>query len=186
MKEVLLEFENLLVEQNAPILKYFNRGMAKNETVNHLKKINLEPNEELLQLYEWKNGIQFRNLPTGKINLGVNGCFLPIESSIMNYRSDVENKLYKNFYFPVFSNDCYLINLKESTKKYGRIYIYSPSLLINKPEVCFDDLTTMFTVFLEGFKQQALFYDSEGFLECDYSVFGMIANNLNFSTKYWK
>ena len=127
MKEILLNFENELRNIDAPILKYFNDGLSKEKIMAVFAEMNLKPTKDIIELFEWKNGTVFEDIPSGKINFGMNGCFLALEELRHSYLFAMIDKLYPKAFFPILTSDDFLIDLDESSKDYKKIFIYCPS-----------------------------------------------------------
>jgi hypothetical protein len=59
--EKIKKLEKILEKEDAPILKYFNVGLPRDEVVAMLLKNGIHPNESLISLYEWHNGVSYKN-----------------------------------------------------------------------------------------------------------------------------
>jgi len=93
MKKILLQFENELRNIDAPILKYFNEGLPKEKIVAIFSELHLKPTEEVIELFQWKNGT-ISDIPSGKINFGMNGCLLSLDEHQNVYLFHMIDKLY--------------------------------------------------------------------------------------------
>jgi hypothetical protein len=178
------ELEQELGHINAPVLKYFNPGLSEQE-VNHLfREINLQPSEELIQFYTWRNGLQFENVPSGKLSFGLNGVFFPLQNSVEMYRNFTGEQF--PLFFPIFWDDTFLIDLDAQSPDYRKIFIYSPDLLITEPQSCYDSLPTMIRTFLTCFQKGIFSYDREGFFQEQFELTAETSKNLNPLSTYWK
>lgn len=186
MKETLIKFENELRSIGAPVLKYFNDGISREKIIGYFSEVHLNPTEEVIELFQWRNGTEYEDIPSGKINFVVNGCFMPLDDLKHAYLFDMIDRLYPKVFFPICTNDDFLINLDKSSKDYKKIFIYSPSLIINRPMTCFDSLPKMIETFTECFKQKAIWYNEEEYLRRDYDKYFSIIHEMNPNSKYWE
>jgi hypothetical protein len=179
----LIELEQELVKARSPVLKYFMEGLQAEYITSLFERNSLHPTDELVELYQWKNGLEFENIPTGLLRFGVMGVFLPLEVSVEIFKASEEASL--ETYFPIFSDDSFLIQLDRQSEGFGKIFVFSPALQILEPETCFDSLERMIETFIECFREGAYFYDSEGFFEEDYDKSVGIAKKFNPTATYW-
>ena len=178
----LKEFDEQLRTNNAWVLEYFLEGLSREKIISEFRTASLTPSEELVELYQWKNGVQYKGVPSGKLSFGVNGVFYPLADSV---------KIYKDFqdefvdYFPIFSDDSYLILMNKESKDFGKIFIYSPSLVIVEPEGIFDSLSCMIETFIIGFREGIFFYDADNYFDWDSPRRRDMAKKLNPNSSYW-
>jgi hypothetical protein len=180
----LEELEQELRKANAPILKYFRPGLSKSEVNNLFREIDLIPSDELVDLYTWRNGLDYEGVAGGKISFGVNGGFFPLQESVDMYRSFTEKQF--PLFFPIFWDDTFLINLDVESVDYGKIFIYSPSLLIIEPQSCYDGLQQMIRTFQTCFQKGIFSYDADGFFHKSYDLCSETSRRLNPLSEYWR
>lgn len=179
----LMELERQLEIAQSPVLRFFADGIEQKDIVSLFEKESLVPTEGLVELYQWKNGVKFEGVPTGNLCFGVNGVFFPLEESLSIYRYSRQENL--RDYFPIFSDDSFLIQLNKQSPDFGKIFIYSPAMQILKPQSYFDSLASMIETLITCFKEKAFFYDTELFLEQDYDRSFDIAKQINPNSAYW-
>ena len=183
MKE-LRELERELQKINGPVLKYFRPGLSEREVVHLFSGTDLKPSRELIQLYTWRNGLQYENIPSGKLSFGLNGVFFPLPVSIEMYQRFISEKLPS--LFPVFWDDTFLVNLDANSEDYLKIFIYTPALLITEPQCCYDSLSSMMQTFVACFQKGIFSYDREGYFQEQYEEAVQISRSLNPLSLYWK
>lgn len=180
----LRNLEEELRRIDAPVQKYFNAGLSEAEIRNLFRQIGLTPSEELIQIYTWRNGLRYKELPSGKLSFGLNGVFFPLQDSIDMYRSFVADQF--PLFFPLFWDDTFLINLNVGSKDYQMIFIYSPSLLITEPQSCYDSLETMIHTLVTCFQKGIFSYDAEGFFKEQHRLTAAVSRSINPLSIYWK
>ncbi|MBT1707356.1 hypothetical protein KK062_03940 [Fulvivirgaceae bacterium PWU5] len=101
----LTAFEKQLELIKAPVIKYLLPGLAKEEIHRRFATTGLTPTDDLVTLYQWRNGLRYDDIPTGMLLFGIGGVLLPLQDSVTIYnRTDFELK--KN-YFPVFQTTAF-------------------------------------------------------------------------------
>src|SRR5690606_25750998 len=145
------ELEQELRKIDAPVLRYFSLGLSEQEVDHLFREIDLKPSKELIQLYTWRNGLNYEGAPSGRLSFGLNGVFLPLQNSIEMYRDFVRQEF--PLFFPVFWDDTYLINLNAQSPDYLKIFIHTPALLITEPQSCYDSLPKMLRTFAVCFQK---------------------------------
>jgi len=163
-------------------LNSFNEGLSNEEARNIFSEINLNPTNELVQLYEWRNGLKYTSAPSGKLYFGVSGIFYPVKTSVDIYQRSLE---FLKYFFPVFSDDSFLINLNKESENFGKVFIYSPALLINEPQGCYDSIDSMVETYLTCFQQKIFYYDADGFFQENYDQSNLVSRSLNPNSEYW-
>jgi len=179
----LKELERELLSVKSPVLDFFLDGLKKQTIISFFEKEELDPPEDLIELYEWKNGVRFKDIPAGKLSFGVDGVFFPIEQSIRIYKADKATLV--NF-FPIFSDDSFLFNLDRTSDGFGKIFFYCPSLQINEPQSYFDSVPCMIETFIVCFRRGAFYYDKDGFFTKNYTLNQELAKEINPNSAYWK
>ena len=179
----LEELEGELKRIGAPVLDYFLNGLDRDDIISLFRESSIEPTDELIELYQWRNGLGFKDIPVGRLIFGIEGVFYPLQESLKIFNEFGEADWIK--YFPVFSDDAFLIQLNKEAKDYGRICIHSPALIINEPQSYFDSLSTMIETCIICFRNGFFSYDTNGFFEQDYDKSLEVARNLNPNSDYW-
>jgi hypothetical protein len=162
MKNKLQELEMILTKSNAPVLKYLNPGMAREEIVTFFTRHNINPNPTLVALYEWHNGVffPFPRLKQAMIEILPMGIFYCLDFMLMS-REDVIKWNYLEDpadYLPLFGSgedDIYL--LKNST---GGIFYMSPAVQ-NFGEFCFRSIDAMLDFIIECYRERVFTIDPE-------------------------
>jgi hypothetical protein len=180
----LMQLEQEFERINAPVLKYFNPGLSEGEIKEMFSQVGLIPPDELIELYKWRNGVRYREMPTGKLCFGVNGVFYPLQDSVEIYNNSVAGDF--PFYYPIFSDDTFLINLDNESPDYRKIFIYCPALLINEPQACYDSLSLMIQTFVTCFQKRIFSYDHDELFQEHYELTVEVCKGFNPMSVYWR
>lgn len=184
--EILLqEFERVIVHKNPRIGGLLRNGLNRSEIESMFENIGLRASKEIIELYSWRDGLNFRDCLIEEISLFGTSVFYPLKDSITNY----EKK--KEFWgdpelFPIFGNDELLLNLNSDSNEYGMVFFYAPSLMINSPITIFDSVISMFLTLCRYFNDAVYAYDSNGILSCNFEEEEQIGREMNPNSEYWK
>lgn len=126
--EKLKKLERILEQGNAPILKYFNAGLKREEVVTRLLQKGIYLNESLISLYQWHNGVKYEYGDNFlKIQIFANATFYTLEWALERREELIDWEIvdYPDQYLPIFGSlegEMYL--LKNDLQ--GEIYYLSP------------------------------------------------------------
>lgn len=189
MKQLLSNFENLLIKKRIQILNKLNNGID-------ITEINLQAPflpDDIKVLYNWRNGLidQVKGFPLGQLWIFNFGFFLSFEESIV-----INNKLasvfpdIKKSFFPIFSGgggEYYLVECDKASEQFGKIFFYSISnyemgALVSK----YDTIYHFFSTLYECYQRNVYWYNSEGYFEFNFHGEIEIAKKINTDSQYWK
>jgi hypothetical protein len=180
-KNRLQEIESILNEGNAPVLKYLNPGVSRQELLTFFNEQNINPNPALLALYEWHNGINFSvsGMVQSMIEIIPMGIFYSLDFMVMSRKDVIEWNYMEDAtdYIPLFGSgedDIYL--LKNST---GEIFYMSPAVQ-NFGEFVFRSIDTMLDFIIECYREKIITLDPvKGVQAQDYVVYYTKLENYN-------
>jgi hypothetical protein len=164
--------EETLKQNNLFLYDLLAKGLSREEIIGKLQKIGLSPNESLIKLFSWKNGIEHAEEYTiGELQLFTLGIFESLELAIEKYEyMALEHDYWQRGLFPVFNScggDYYLINLCNKEFKEDAIYMYSPSLLFLEPEYTFRDLDSVLKLVVDCYNDGTYKFDGELLVDID-------------------
>lgn len=191
LRSVLLEYELLLKELNAPVTLFLQNGLEESYIQSLLSPID-KNFPSLIDLYRWKNGVVDFNASIQQLELFPDGIMLSLENAVECYQIYVASKQrWQKELFPIFTNgggDYLLLNCSEESVNQGRIFLYAPSFLLSEAlESIYDSLETLFHTNLSCFKKRAYFVNSENKeFEVSYDEKYEISGRLNPKASFWK
>ncbi len=176
--EKLIKLEEIHKQGNAPILKYFNAGFTREDIVSKFHQNGIYPNESLILLYEWHNGVQYKNGDDfSQIELLLGATFYNLDWALTRRVELIDWEIVDSpeFYLPIFGGlegDMYL--LKNDIK--GEIYNLSPGSNIYG-EMLFMSIDKMLDMIIDCYNEKIFEIDSltgisysiDKFLEKKYS-----------------
>lgn len=193
LKEIFKELELFMIEYNYPILSHFRSGVSASEVVDLFSNLKLPLRDDIIQLYEWKNGIgDLFKKNTGEIELFTSGIMMPLELASSMYILETKvQKAFKKEFFPLFTSgggDYIIIHLDESKTTYGQLFLYSPSILLsNKPVSIYDSITDLAQTVLYIYQRRGYFFNEfDKTLEVDYDIEKEIAIKINTKSDFWR
>jgi hypothetical protein len=189
-KNILTALELFLRDINAPILDKLGPGIDKTDIELFAKKSNLFFDEEIYELYEWRNGIANPNENIiGEMTLFTNGIFYCLEEAIRTYKSyALDLGSWDQRFFPLFSSgggDFLLVNLGERNSD-KHVFLYSPPLLYSSELISiYDSLEKLFISVFECYKREAYYFE-DNVLEKNINLEFEICIKNNPNAAYWK
>ncbi len=187
MKMLLLKYEEVLNTLQANILSLLQNGLPKEEIKKKLLIAGIPAIEELVNLYEWKNGVDDSIESFHEAELFPEGIMLSLESSLESYRIYTQKKIWNRELFPLFTNgsgDFILMNIMEGDYS---LFMYAPSLLLSDtPFSIYDSLDKMFATLIACFEQGAYYVKEDKLMELDFDLKYTVSETLNPLSEFWK
>lgn len=182
---LLKNIEKELEKLNHSSLSYLNRGLNAEEIKVKFLKISLQPNDELITLFSWKNGTD-KNLDVklGHLTIFPGFYFMSLQESIDSYLELRGKPNWKKYWFPIFANgggDFYAVDLNEKSK--GEVigfFVYEDECMVE-----YNSLTSMIKTFEECYKKGVIYRDDNGYLDMDYFEHTLIARRINPNLQIW-
>lgn len=188
---LLQQIEEFLQINKANIYERLQPGLKRVYTEQLFNSTGIQSNNELLTLYEWRNGVNYNSgWVIGEIDFFSGGLLLSVEDMINAYKIFYQDGLRDNkALLPIFTDGSgdYLLYNDDKTTNHGQLLLYAPSLLLSaEPKATiYDSLTSLFKTIIECYNNRAYTFKN-GQLEIDYDLEWEIAEALNPSSDYWK
>ncbi len=183
MEQILEQLEQVFSNTNSFAYSLLRKGNDKESIRKMLNQENIANfPQELVNFYQWHDGMEDSNEMLGKLELFNFGYFLSLKKAL-TFSSTNQSLSSKNF-FPLFTNnggDFLLYNFKDRF-----IYFDSPVLLSDKKPISkYDSFGRLLETIKECYAEKA-YYFQDDFLEIDYNKEEAISKRLNPLSKYWK
>jgi len=190
LRDLLLEVEEQLKVKNAFALKCFQKGKSLEDIREILTLIGIE-NEDVFQLYTWRDGIVYNNeMHIGEYDFFSFGFMLSLKDAIEHYRLAQSEKLWSKHMFPLFANgggDFILFDSNSNNKTTEMLFLYSPSLLLSgKPMTIYDSLEKFFRTIKKCYEKRAYSCSENGTLEVNYDLEQQVSMEENLRPIYWR
>jgi hypothetical protein len=188
--EKILQYQKELGHVAANML---SPGLREGHIRDLAKLYDLHFPEELVSLYQWRNGLDFRIssrevLPMGKIAFFPGYCLLSIEDAVNCYnRFKLQKEDWNADWFPIFWNSggcVFAINCNPDSADKGKIIEYGS--IYFDTDILYHSLSDMFFTLCENYRVGGFFMDVETGLSCDDDIFCMLAKDLNPDVIYWQ
>jgi hypothetical protein len=191
LQKVLNKFELTIKDKEPIILSYLNNGLSKDEIYDKLRFLNREIPEDLICLYQWRNGLNSKLTRNGLIML--DGYFMDLDLSIKVYNADKEH-YWNNHFFPIFSggDQLLLLGIDKNHPSFNKIYFFdlSPSAFIRFDKYLisyYDTLESLFISVVNCFEKGAYSLDKETeTLKIEWELMWSINKECNPSSEHWK
>lgn len=157
-KKLLLELEHTLYSKNLKGLEALESPQPKVNRDNLFRELGFF-NQDLYDLYSWKNGCSFGNLSNPIFTFST--TLLKLEEVVKFKNRYPDDELNFENLLLIFANEeeGLLFNTEEG-QNYGRLHLYSvPMLSINEPVCYYDSLLSMLQTTIAMYKDNAFWYD---------------------------
>ena len=187
INSLFAEFDDILKKYNTDNYRKLNSPLPGQKIDPYLKEFKISDSNFKL-FYSWKNGNDLDDISRESCQIFNFGSLVSLDSvSKFIKRSDL---YWDHFFIPIIATgdgDYLLYNNNEKEDDYGRLHLFSPSLLfIEEPISYYDSIFAMLKTTTEAYKQSALSYNSmENWLDINIDKYYEIAKRINIDSKYW-
>lgn len=191
--EKLLILEKLLTEKGNPIVGLMEKSKDYDELSELIINHGFSYLEDFIDFYLWKRGLGttfYCGEQVINCELASFGNFFDIDILLSVYVLEKVTKTlpYEKKYVTFFINsdgDRVVIDLKEKSKTFGKLFIYAPSITMStKPMQIFDSIECMVDTLIELY-QKGAYKISNGLLEVDFDLESEIAQKINPHSEFW-
>jgi hypothetical protein len=193
LKQKLETLEQILGIKRPQLLGLLNEGLNESAIKDKIENLGFETSEDLLNLYQWKNGF---NYPlTHNDELFIDGYFMDLDWAIEEFKiENVSEPEWKSLFFPLFSGQgvLILIGIDKTHDSYNKIYIHDRStsgyMVYGKAIVLYtESLENLILSAIECYEKEAYTFDFEsGELQIDWELSLSIYRRINASCEYWQ
>lgn len=190
MKEILAKLEAILLTIQHPFLRDSESSLSKEELIHLFNANKLALNEELIDLYLWKGGLNGVSIYNDSyIELCSYGCYIDCRSACSLYLLDrfSENEL--NGKLPIIqsdSGDFIAVDLNKKGTTNGQLFVSSPSITLSSEFVSiYDSIHNFLITIIECYRLGA-YKLSNNKLEVDYKLEAEISRKHNPNSDFWK
>lgn len=188
--EKILQHQQQMGHTAANMLK---QGLREGHIRDLAKLYDLDFPDALVELYQWRNGLNFKMssneiLPMGKLAFFPGYCFLSIEDAVNTYnRFKLQNEDWDKDWFPIFWNSggcLFAINCNRESPDAGKLIEYGSVYF--DTDILYHSLEDMLFTMSENYRVGGFFIDAETGLSSDDEIFCMLAKDLNPHVPYWQ
>lgn len=163
LQQKLTKLDSILIAGNAPLARYFNAGLPKDEIVSFLTSHGIAPHPDLVTFYHWHNGIDtVYGRYEDEVHLVPFGSFFDMQQ-MLKMRTDFRRWAEDDFedlnefeniadLVPLLGSgedDMYLLNTAT-----GQMLAYQPAIQVFG-ELVFNSIESLVDVILECFENGA-------------------------------
>jgi hypothetical protein len=189
-------FENLLQKWDKTLRKYNPRCYEMLYSPLSPDQIGLKlidngcTDENMKAWFGWKNGIDPDKDPDIDCMIFYFGVMpMSLDALTDTSRAYLDDQIWDASFIPLATDrtGLYLLFNNKPGEDYGKIYLYSVSLLFTEPVSYYDSLSAMLETAILDYEQQALVYDpKKNWLNEDHKKHREIAKRVNIHSDYWK
>lgn len=172
--------------RHSTLLATLAPGLPRETTDVLLRGASLDPREELLDLYEWRDGSSQANVDRiGNMYFLPGFYFLALEDALKNYEAFLPDTRWQRGWLPIFADgggNFLFIDLSER----GAASIRHFRLEEVEHPVEYENLHNMLKTVSRAYQDKVFFVDSEGYLEMNDDEYASLAHELNPSVNWWE
>jgi hypothetical protein len=189
-------FESLLDQLDITLRKHNSNNyeklyppLPKQESSQILNDFGIN-DENIKSFFSWKNGFDPDREANQECMIFYFGSFqLSLEAIAEHIKANKEQDIWPESFIPLIMDNTgqFILYNNKPGKSFGRLCLYSASLLIIEPEIIFDSVASMIRTTIESYEQRAQFYDPiEDWLDINFSKYRKIAKKINSESEFWR
>jgi hypothetical protein len=183
---ILKKIENYLVSQQSIAGTLLQKGISRAEIQQKTAHLIYPLTPQVLELYEWKNGItDSSDYTIAELELFQWGIFETLETSLEHYAFNTKAGYWGRKHFPLFTTgggDFLLINLNPNDTAYGYIFAHSHALYGDELIASYQSLEALLECVLECYEKGAYSF-VDGVLEEDRPLRNRIVKKYQISNE---
>jgi hypothetical protein len=188
--KVLEKFDLTLKKYNRTGYDNLSDPPSEGEVMEGLSRLECA-DEDLKAWFAWKRGtdmgaVSGEERQKRKIFMfGAYPISLDAISSLLEMHSD--DPIWDYWYIPIATDEAglFLLFNNQEGEDYGKIYLYSASLLVTDPEICYDSLSAMLQTTISAYEKGILYRTDENLLKYDGRKYSQLVRKFNDSPGYW-
>lgn len=159
------------------------------EINDYLEQLNIN-NENFKLLFTWKNGYDPNQKTKVLCQVVDYGTLLSLQSIVRSLDANKSIGRWEDHFIPLITDSTgqyLLFNNNKDSSDFGKLHLYSASLLfVEEPVSYYDSIFTFIETTIEAYEVGALKYDAqEDWLNKDVYRIREIAKRINVNSEYW-
>lgn len=190
MTKIFTLFDHTLKKYNRTNYARLSDPLSNEEMISYIEKIQVT-NDDFKSFYTWKNGFDYMKNPSVDCQIFDFGAPLPLQEMVATIIADkAENHQWNDQFIPLITETTgqYLMFNNCPGDDYGKIHLYSPSLLyVDDPISYYDSIQTMIQTMIVCYENGIVFYNkAEDWLEINFEGYWNLGTQYNPRSDYWK
>jgi hypothetical protein len=190
LQELIIQFDSTLKKYNFINYKKLYDPLSSELLSIELNKLNIDDLNFKI-MYQWKNGYDPDSNFGESCDIFDFGTLLSLEAiNSCTANNNSITRLWDNYFIPLITDTTgqyILFNNRKQNRDYGKLFLYSVSILGINPISYFDSIFTMINTTIKAYEANILSYDpDENWLNMNVDDFKIIAKKHNPRSDYWK
>ena len=189
IESLLQRLDKTLREYNPTFYGLLYPPLSGDEVVSKLAELGCDDGD-LKAWFGWRNGIDPDADPDVECMIFYFGAMpMSLDAVIGTVRARERTRVWEEHFIPLATDGTglYLLFNNKAGANYGKIYLYSVSLLFIEPVSYYDSLAAFIETTILDYEQEALVYDAhENWLDEDSRKHEEIAAGVNVGSDHWK
>jgi hypothetical protein len=182
----LSEIESGLSRLARPTIQLLKPGIDPATAGELLTRRGLEPPDDLLALWQWRNGTRTKNDATlGDLWLVPGFYLLSVEDATRNFDAFAANPRWHPAWLPVFANGGGDFLAVDCSARHDHGAVYHFRIEQSEHPLEYQSVERMVATFAAAFSRGAFYIDAQGSFEEDADAFATIAAEINPQVHWW-
>jgi len=186
LRESLISIEVILAHLERKVVQLLRPGRSRGEIESRLAARHLSTIEELLALYEWRDGTDATTGATlDDLHLVPGFYLLSLDDALANHDAFVKKPRWNASWVPILANgggDFLAVDMSGNPETTP---VHHFRIDENEHPIEYKSLANMFATFVAAYEQGVFHVDSHGYLEMDDSAYASLAAALNPGIRWW-
>lgn len=186
---LIIKLDQTLQKYNKPNYNLLLPPLDESELNKYFNNLEVT-NEDFISLYKWKNGFNPDQYEENKICQIMNfDVFITLEEIIYTVEAEKINNRWPPFFIPLitdFTGQYILFNNNMDNECYGRLYIYSASLLCVDPKPYYDSVPRMIETIIAAYEKEIFVFNTEtNELDIDFDKHAVLCKEMNGHNEFY-
>jgi len=186
--ELLLQnLDEVLQRKNLQNYQRLNEPLPEDKRDEFFRELDIL-DHNFATLFSWKNGYDLDIFTKERCQICQFGSFFSLRFIAHSIAINKKEPMWGDYFIPILGDTAgdSILFCNKKGRTYGKLYLFSVSLLHTDPVGYFDSLSSMVETIIEAYQQDALTYSAEeNWLNVNTGKYWEIASNINKHSKYW-
>ncbi len=186
LRESLISVEATLAHLERKVVQLLRPGLSQGEIESRLAVRHFPSIEEVVDLYEWRDGTDATTgLALDDLHLVPGFYLLSLHDALANFDTFTKSPRWNTSWLPVLANGGGDFLALDTSGSAGATPVHHLRIEESKHPIEYNSLADMFATFVAAYEQGIFYVDSHGYLEMDDNAYASLAAALNPTVPWW-
>lgn len=168
------------------VIQLLRPGLRRGEIESLLEERGFPQTQELVALYEWRDGTDTTTgLMLDDLQLVPGFYLLSLEDALTNYDAFTKSQRWNAYWLPILANGGGDFLTLDTSDRAGTGLIRHFRIEESEHPIEYGSLADMLATFAAAYERGVFFVDGEGYLETDDNAYAALAAELNPHVSWW-